>query len=65
MDNWANGECFFLLTFPRQVKEREDNDAKGVFLVSPKNACVPVKRDNNMNTYLRISTVPRGSERSE
>ena len=38
---------------------------KGVFLVSAKNAFVPVKRDNSMNTYSRISTVPRGSERSE
>ena len=38
---------------------------KGVFLVKMKNAFVPVKRDNSVNTYLRISTVPRGSERSE
>ena len=38
---------------------------QGVFLVSAKNAFVPVKRDNSVNTYLRISTVPRGSERSE
>ena len=38
---------------------------KGVFLVSAKNAFLPVKRDNSVNTYSRISTVPRGSERSE
>ena len=38
---------------------------KGVFLVCAKNAFVPVKRDNSMNTFSRISTVPRGSERSE
>ena len=37
----------------------------GVFLVMTKNAFVPVKRDNSVNTYSRISTVPRGSERSE
>ena len=35
---------------------------KGVFLVKTKNAFVPVKRDNSMNTYSRISTVPLGSE---
>jgi len=39
--------------------------AKGVFLVKTKNAFVPVARDNSVNTYSRISTVPRGSERSE
>ena len=38
---------------------------KGVFLVSAKNAFAPVKRDNSVNIYSRISTVPRGSERSE
>ena len=38
---------------------------QGVFLVKMKNAFVPVKRDNSVNTYSRISTVPRGSERSE
>ena len=37
----------------------------GVFPVKMKNAFEPVKRDNSMNTYSRISTVPRGSERSE
>ena len=37
----------------------------GVFLVKTKNAFVPVERDNSVNTYSRISTVPRGSERSE
>ena len=41
------------------------NSIKGVFLVTTKNAFVPVKRDNSVNTYSRISTVPRGSERSE
>ena len=30
---------------------------QGVFLVSAKNAFVAVKRDNCVNTYLRISTV--------
>jgi len=35
---------------------------KGVFLVCAKNAFVPLKRDNSVNTYSRISTVPRGSE---
>ena len=38
---------------------------EGVFLVSTKNAFVPVKRNNSVNTYSKISTVPRGSERSE
>ena len=38
------------------------NMNEGVFLVSAKNAFVPVKRDNSVN---RISTVPRGSEQSE
>ena len=37
----------------------------GVFLVKTKNAFAPVKRDNSVNTYSRISTVPCGSERSE
>ena len=36
----------------------------GVFLVSAKNAFPPVKRDNSVNTYLRISTVPQVSEQS-
>ena len=31
---------------------------KGVFLVMTKNAFEPVKRDNSVNTYSRISTVP-------
>ena len=35
---------------------------KGVFLVKMKNAFEPVKRDYSVNTYSRISTVPRGSE---
>ena len=38
---------------------------KGVFLVKMKNAYEPVKCDNSGNTYSRISTVPRGSERSK
>ena len=38
---------------------------QGVFLVMTQNAFVPVKRDNSVNTYLRILTVPQGSERSE
>ena len=41
------------------------NEILGVFLVSAKNAFVPVKHDNSVNIYSRISTVPRGSERSE
>ena len=44
---------------------KKSNRTKDVFLVSAKNAFVPVKRDNSVNTYSRISTVPRGSERSE
>ena len=44
-------------------------NSKGVFLVSVKNAFVPVKRDNSVNTYSRISTVSEPvngvSERSE
>ena len=40
-------------------------DFVGVFLVKMKNAFVPVKCDHSVNTYLRYSTVPRGSERSE
>ena len=36
-----------------------------VFPVKMKNAFVLVKRENSVKTYLRISTVPRGSERSE
>ena len=30
------------------------NGCKGVFLVSAKNAFVPEKRDNSVNTYSRI-----------
>ena len=37
----------------------------GVFLVTAKNAFVPVKSDHSVNTYSRIVTVPRGSEQSE
>ena len=37
----------------------------GVFLVSAKNAFVPVKHNNSVNTYSIISTVPQGSERCE
>ena len=43
----------------------DEYNSEGVFPVSTKNAFVPVKRDNSVNTYSRISTVPRGSERSE
>ena len=43
----------------------EGQNRKGVFLVSAKNAFVRVKRNNRVNTYSRISTVPRGSERSQ
>ena len=39
--------------------------SKGVFLVTTTNAIFPVDRDNSMNTDSWISTVPRGSERSE
>ena len=46
-------------------ESNKGNDNEGVFLVSAKNAFVSVKRDNSVNTYSRISTVPRGSERSE
>ena len=35
----------------------ETSQTKGVFLVSTKNAFVPVKRNHSMNTYSRISTV--------
>ena len=38
---------------------------EGVFLVKMKNAFDPVKRIHSLNTYFRISTVPRWSERSE
>ena len=44
--------------------QRQELVAK-ITQVSAKNAFVPVKRDNSVNTYSRISTVPRGSERSE
>ena len=37
---------------------------KVAFLVKMKNAFKPVKRDHSVNTYPRISTVPRGSEGS-
>ena len=37
----------------------------GVFVVTAENSFLPVKRDNSVNTYSRISTVPWGSERSE
>ena len=33
-------------------------EGMGVFLVMTKNAFVPVKCDNSVNTYSRISTVP-------
>ena len=41
------------------AKEKQN---QGVFLVKTNNAFVPVKRDNSVNTYSRISTVPRVSE---
>ena len=41
------------------------NKAKGVFLVSAKNAFLPVKRDHSVSTYSRTSTVSQGSEQSE
>ena len=44
---------------------RSRRHGKGVFLVKMKNAFVPIERVYSMNTYSRISTVPRGSERSE
>ena len=37
----------------------------GVFLVTTIIAFIPVKRVNSVNTFLRISTVPQGSEVSE
>ena len=39
--------------------------AMGVFLVTKIISIVPVKYDNSVNTYSRISTVPRGSEQSD
>ena len=46
----------------RRAKERgwrmEERERKGVFLVSTKNAFVPMKRDNSVNTYSKISTAP-------
>ena len=41
------------------------NMTLGVFLVKMKTAFVPVKRVHSVNTYSRIATVPRGSERSK
>ena len=43
----------------------KEDATQGVSLVKMKNAFVLVKRDNSVNTYSRISTVPQGSERSE
>ena len=37
----------------------------GAFLVKMKNAFVPTEGVYSVNTYLRISSVPRGSEQSE
>ena len=45
--------------------QRSASQSKGVFLVKMKNVFVPVKRVYSVNTYSRISTVPRGSEGSE
>ena len=47
------------------VEDRDVESGEGVFLVSAKNAFALVKRDNSVNTYSRISTVPQRSERSE
>ena len=38
---------------------------EGVFPVKMKNAFLPVKCDNSVNRYSRISTVPQESEQSE
>ena len=43
----------------------QTRDDLGVFLVMTKNAFLTIKRDYIVNTYSRISTVPRGSERSK
>ena len=56
--NFQNHIC---KPFPREWVFKK----KGVFLVKMKNAFVSVKRDNSVNTYSRILTVPRGSEQSE
>ena len=39
--------------------------SQGVFLVTAKNAFLPIEHVYRVNTYLRILTVPQGSERSE
>ena len=43
----------------------EGNNNKGVFLVTTIIAFIPIERILSMNTDSGISTVPRGSERSE
>ena len=66
--------CYFMSHLKGQVAASWQNISlleadflfcKGVFLVSAKNAFVPLERNHSVNTYSRISTVPRGSERSE
>ena len=42
------------------MKQRFNNE--GVFLVTMQNAFVPVERIYSVNTFSRISTVPRGTE---
>ena len=38
---------------------------RAVFLVTTKNAFVPIERVYSVNMYSRISTIRQGSERSE
>ena len=52
-------------TSEKPKKPQNPKSNEGVFLVSAKNAFVPVKCDNSVNTHSRISTVPLGSEQSE
>ena len=56
-----NGECF-RRSAPWFVDPME---IQGVFLVKMKNAFVPVKRDDGVNKYSRISTALRRSEQNE
>ena len=53
------------ISHERKSAAKGQRQTEGVFLVKTKNVFVPVKRDNSGNIYSRISTVPRGSERSE
>ena len=61
----TNWECYHLLPFLSASLRIHRRAGKGVFLVKMKNAFVPIERVYSMNTYSRISTVPRGRERSE